>query len=694
MTTRRSGHHVWLFVLLVACTGAANAQFTYRIESPLGRDAFRTGVEAYHRGRYAESLLSFEKALVDSPQDALGLFWLGKAYYRLGLSTTAIDRWNEAMASTGPSPYVQSRIELADSMYAPDRAGFAPRYVRVAEVAGKTGQDTRFNRPTWIEPRPDGSIILVSHGTNDLLFIDANGQITQRVQGGSSGFDRPFACVVMADGSMFLSEFQADRLVRLSPEGRIIGYADTTSSAARLSGPQYLATDGIGYVYASDAGSGRILKYAEDGSWVLSFGGRNPVFEGLKLPTGLAVMNEKVYVADAFLKMIFIFDTYGNYLGQVPSSRLERPEGIRSVQGGLLIADGSRIILMDPETGSIRELFKSERRNPHLVTAAFDANGDLLLADFDSSELVYSSDPQTRYAGLSVEVLRVYSDNYPQISLDVTVKDRAGKPMTGLGASNFYISERVRRTERRIEGEKSVDVVMESIRPAMGYTFDGTLDASARIDSVVLVEGSTGMQNLRLEARDILSDFYASLGTDASVRLVLAGSSAQPALTGGLGPLTAALLNMKGTDAWRFDTGLRLAAGSLGASSGRRTIIYLTTGSTNEDLLVGPSLAELASLIGANGISFHAIVIGQNAVSPVLEYLAEVSGGSVIRATRPEGLAAIAGGIRANPTGSYRLSFTSSADDGFGRSYLPFGVEAYLRDRSGKDETGYFAPLR
>jgi hypothetical protein len=694
MTLRKAGHHVWIFMLLTIITGTLNAQFMYRMESPLGRDSFRTGVEAYHRGRYAESLLSFEKALVDSPQDALGLFWLGKAYYRLGLSTTAIDRWQEAMEYAGPSPYVQSRIELADAMYAPDRSGFAPRYVRVAEVAGKNGQDTRFNRPSWIEPRPDGSMILVSHGTNDLLFIDANGQIIQRVQGGNSGFDRPFACVVMEDGSIFLSEFQADRLVRLSPEGRIIGYAETGSNSTRLSGPQYLAADGSGYVYASDAGSGRIFKYASDGSWVLSFGGRNPVFEGLKLPTGIAVMNEKVYVADAFMKMIFIFDTYGNYLGQVPSSRLERPEGMRPVQGGLLIADGSRVVLMDPESGSIRELYKSERRNPHLVSAAFDANGDLVFADFDSSELVYSSDPQTRYAGLSVEVLRVYSDDFPQISLDVTVKDRAGKPMTGLGSSNFYIAERVRRTERRVEGEKSVDVVMESILPAMEYAFEGTLDASPWIDSVVLVEGSTGMQNLRLEARDVLSDFYTSLGTEASIRLILAGSSAQPAVTGGLGPLTATLLDMKGTSAWRFDTGLRLAAGSLGSSAGRRTIIYLTTGSTNEDLLVGPSLAELASLIGANGISFHAIVLGQDEVSPVIDFLAETSGGSVVRAARPEGLSSIAREIRAKPTGSYRLSFVSSANDGFGRAYLPFGVEAYLRDRSGKDETGYFAPLR
>jgi hypothetical protein len=139
---------------------------------------------------------------------------------------------------------------------------------------------------------------------------------------------------------------------------------------------------------------------------------------------------------------------------------------------------------------------------------------------------------------------------------------------------------------------------------------------------------------------------------------------------------------------------LRLAAGNLGVNSGRRAIIYLTTGSTNENLLIGSSLSELASLLGANGISFHAIVIGREEVSAVIEYLATVSGGSIVRASRPEGLSSIARDIRMVPTGRYRLSFTSSAADGFGRSYLPFGVEAYLRDRSGKDETGYFAPLR
>ena len=50
-------------------------------------------------------------------------------------------------------------------------------------------------------------------------------------------------------------------------------------------------------------------------------------------------------------------------------------------------------------------------------------------------------------------------------------------------------------------------------------------------------------------------------------------------------------------------------------------------------------------------------------------------------------------GIENIPTGLYRLSYVSSLNSGYGREYLPVEVEVYLHNRSGKDSTGYFAPL-
>jgi hypothetical protein len=40
------------------------------------------------------------------------------------------------------------------------------------------------------------------------------------------------------------------------------------------------------------------------------------------------------------------------------------------------------------------------------------------------------------------------------------------------------------------------------------------------------------------------------------------------------------------------------------------------------------------------------------------------------------------------------MSYTSALPTDFGRAFLPVEVEAYLMNRSGRDETGYFAPLQ
>ena len=46
------------------------------------------------------------------------------------------------------------------------------------------------------------------------------------------------------------------------------------------------------------------------------------------------------------------------------------------------------------------------------------------------------------------------------------------------------------------------------------------------------------------------------------------------------------------------------------------------------------------------------------------------------------------------PQGIYQLSFTSAMSTNFGANYLPLEAEVYLLNRSGRDETGYFAPLQ
>ena len=58
-----------------------------------------------------------------------------------------------------------------------------------------------------------------------------------------------------------------------------------------------------------------------------------------------------------------------------------------------------------------------------------------------------------------------------------------------------------------------------------------------------------------------------------------------------------------------------------------------------------------------------------------------------------EGISSIVSDFNSINDGIYRFSFTSVMNAEYGRSFLPVEVEVYLHNRSGKDISGYFAPL-
>jgi hypothetical protein len=142
----------------------------------------------------------------------------------------------------------------------------------------------------------------------------------------------------------------------------------------------------------------------------------------------------------------------------------------------------------------------------------------------------------------------------------------------------------------------------------------------------------------------------------------------------------------------RFDQALRLAATGLLPSGNRDAIVYLGTGRVDEASFTSATLAELAALLSNNGIRFFAVILGEP--DPSLRYLAQRTGGEIFSASRPRGLGDLGYQIAMEPTGRYRFSFTSKAETSFGRGYLTVGLEAYLYKRSGKDELGYYAPLK
>ena len=249
--------------------------------------------------------------------------------------------------------------------------------MEVERFEGRVGRQTVFERPSTIIPRSDGSLLVVAHGSDELVTLDSSGVARGRDRGGLAGFDRPYGAAFLPDGTLFVTEFNGDRVARIAPDGRSKTFGRKGRTMDGLIGPQYAATSDEGYLYVVDFGNAKVSKFDDQGTFVLSFGAKDPDtgFPGFESPSGIYVADGIVYVADSIAKSIYKFDESGNYMGVLAEGELHCPEGLSSWDGGrsLLVADTDRIISINLQTEALTELYRAHgqegsfrRRGPRL----------------------------------------------------------------------------------------------------------------------------------------------------------------------------------------------------------------------------------------------------------------------------------------------------------------------------------------
>lgn len=646
----------------------------------LAREEFRRGVQAYNRFSYNESILSFEKALSHKPGESLILDWLGKAYYKSGLEDTALRQWQAALAAFGPASreglVASNRIETVRN-----RRILHPvldddgRYVESGRYPSRNGDILVYGKPTSVLPNNDGTAWIVAYGSNELVRVDPNGIVRQRVRGPLAGFDRPYDVARGPDGRLFVTEYKGSRVSVLSPAGEWQGYIGSRGRGpGGLVGPQNLAVDEQGYLYVVDFGNKRVAKFAPDGVFVLSFGGKDGDFPGFKSPTGIAAREGRVFVADPGAGRIYSFDGNGLYGGHFGEGELSYPESLRfDGSGRLVVADTGRILLADPGTGSVRPIAELARAKTRVVSADVDANGSLVAANFDGGEVSVLSRMEDLASGLFVQVERVSADDFPRVTVEISVQDRSRRPVVGLDQRNFLLSE---------EG-----------KPVASQEYLGASHLNPRTAVSVLYERSG-------EAAGYAREMAAAgkeISSAADVVAAVVVASEVPAKAAGTSPADAAkAASGKAAeygDRWKFDLALRLAAAELLPSEKKRAVFFVTTGRLGARAFDRYGLSELTAFLSNNGIAFYAVLVGGGRADPEIAHLCDSTGGEVLDALRPEGLASVARSLSSRPSGYYTLRYSSNLPTDFGRAYLPLEIEAYLMDRSGRDAVGYFAPL-
>lgn len=195
----------------------------------------------------------------------------------------------------------------------------------------------RINTPYGLTLTPLGELIFADLGNARVRKISRNGEIETIAGGGSSAIPAPGQLLppkqvrliaprnVLASpsGSIFISDFGANRVLELRPDGNL-----TTLSLAGLdlNSPAGLALDSDGNLLVADSGNARIRRFRRDGrSDILAAASKEMP---LDRPVGLAMRSDG---------SLLIADTRGDFLWQLD------PQGKSTI-----LPPGGRDVAVDP----------------------------------------------------------------------------------------------------------------------------------------------------------------------------------------------------------------------------------------------------------------------------------------------------------------------------------------------------------
>ncbi len=649
-------------------------------EEGFAAQEFRRGVQSYYRGTFNDAVMQFEKALGYMPNDSLILEWLGKSYYHSGMERTAVQSWNKAVQNGYGGLLLKNKIEIVQERRVGSlQSDLGAKYTEAGSFSGFYEQNLVFSGPVSVLPNNDGTVWVLAYGSNELVKLNINGNVVSRVTGPMNGFDRPMDLIRLDDGNLLVTESAGNRLCVLDKKGKFVKYIGKKGrSVGNLVGPQYAAEDSRQNIYVSDYGNRRISVFDKDGNGLFYFGNAQHDFPGLKGPTGIAVLGENIYVADNISGGIYEFDLAGNFRQiLVPEKTFEHPESMRVWGDYLVVCDSNKVFSIDSQTGSVFENVNAGNAPSRLTCAVPDVNGNVIVSDVISNEVYVMSKMQELVGGLFVQIERVNASKFPEVYIDVRVENRHRSAVVGLGENNFYITEQK--------------------RPVNKLKFVGSSSYSDFADITLLIDRSSYSSRFNEQINSAVREIAASMKNRGTLKIVSA--SKIPALEysgrpNGAVEFDVSALKSPVSDEIPLDLALRLCANDLVNAEHKRAVIIISAGKVSLNAFEKYSLSETTAYLNNNHISVASVLLTQNACDEELDFIVSNTPGKEYYIFRPQGLSEIVADLIDLPSGLYTFSYTSVLSTNFGEKYLPVEVEAYLLNRSGRDECGYFAPLQ
>ena len=228
---------------------------------------------------------------------------------------------------------------------------------------------------------PKDEIYVLHRGAKPLMAFDRQGNFVR--SWGEGLFDLPHGLRAARDGTIWTTDNKNNLLRQFSAKGALLRTVDSGFKA-----PDDLVFTSTGEMIVADAGNARLVKLSPEGKVVATWGKKGAAPGEFAAAHGLAIdSRDRIYVADRGNNRVQIFSVDGKRLGVWTG--FGNPFGLIVAGPHLLVSDGdaNRISHLSLVDGSLAGQWGDAEtlKLPHLM--ALDSAGTLYVAEVNGKRV-------------------------------------------------------------------------------------------------------------------------------------------------------------------------------------------------------------------------------------------------------------------------------------------------------------------
>jgi DNA-binding beta-propeller fold protein YncE len=166
----------------------------------------------------------------------------------------------------------------------------------------------------------DEKVILDNAGR--VLVYGAAGKLVRQWDMPESSVGNPEGSCVLPDGRVVVADTHYHRVVTFDSEGQVLGmFGELGRGPGQFIYPVAVTADPAGNLYVAEYGENdRVQKFGPDGTFITQFGSFGTGEGQFQRPSGIAWLDGKLYVVDAFNSRVHVFADSGKYEGLLGAS--------------------------------------------------------------------------------------------------------------------------------------------------------------------------------------------------------------------------------------------------------------------------------------------------------------------------------------------------------------------------------------